>query len=32
MDSAYRIDLERETFSPLPLDGIVCLEVIEGGD
>jgi len=32
MDTAYRIDLERETFNLLPLDGIVCLEVVEGGD
>jgi hypothetical protein len=32
LDAVYRIDLERETFTPLPPEGIVCLEVFEGGD
>ena len=32
VDMVYRIDLERETFSPLPPEGVVCLEIMEGGD
>jgi hypothetical protein len=32
LDTVYRIDLERETFTPVPLEGVVYLEVFEGGD
>jgi hypothetical protein len=32
VDFVYRIDLERETFTPISPEGVVCLEVFEGGD
>jgi hypothetical protein len=32
MDFVYRIDLERESFAPMPPEGVVCFEVFEGGD
>jgi hypothetical protein len=32
LDSVYRIDLGRETFTPLSPEGVVCFEVFEGGD
>lgn len=31
VDFVYRIDLEREIFAPMPPEGVVCLEVFEGG-
>ncbi len=32
VDFVYRIDLERETFTQIPPEGVVCFEVFEGGD
>lgn len=32
MDSAYWIDLEREKFTLIPLEGLVCMQILEGGD
>ena len=32
VDFVYRIDLERETFTPMPPEGVVCLQTFEGGD
>lgn len=31
VDFVYRIDLEREIFAPMPPEGVVCLEIFEGG-
>jgi hypothetical protein len=32
VDFVYRIDLERETFTQIPPEGVVCFEIFEGGD
>jgi hypothetical protein len=32
VDFVYRMDLERETFTQIPPEGVVCFEIFEGGD